>query len=180
MNKRARASAESAWIAATRGSKLSGVSRSSAVRFAEWLPREGSTQRDVLASDADRERTVRALREHFAAGRLDRTEFERRIEDAYGTRTRGELRRLLSDLPRSGGARIARRFYSFQRELLPYHTGAFVTINGALAGIWAATGEGRFWPAAVLAPTTVLIAFHAYGSRWLRRRLAARRAMPHD
>jgi hypothetical protein len=134
----------------------------------------------MLASDADRERAVRALREHFAAGRLDRSEFERRVDDVYGTRTRGELRRLLSDLPRPGGARIARRFYGFQRELLPYHAGAFVTINGALAGIWAATGEGRFWPAAVLAPTTVLVVFHAYGSRWLRRRLAGRRATLHD
>jgi hypothetical protein len=152
------------------------VSRSSALRFAEWLPREGSTQRDVLASDADRERAVSVLREQFAVGRLSRTEFERRIEDAYGTRTRGELRRLLSDLPRSGGTRIASRFYRLQRELLPYHAGAFVTANGALVGIWAATGEGRFWPAAVLAPTTVLVVSHAYGSRWLRRRLGTRRA----
>jgi Domain of unknown function (DUF1707) len=130
----------------------------------------------VLASDADRERAVRALREHFAAGRLERQEFEQRVDHAYATRTRGELRRLLSDLPRPGGARIARRLYRFQRELLPYHAGAFVTINGSLAGIWAATGEGRFWPAAVLAPTTVLVVVHAYGSRWLRRRLDGRRA----
>ena len=134
----------------------------------------------MLASDADRERAVQDLRAHFAAGRLDRTEFEHRIEAAYGTRTRGELRRLLADLPRPGGARIARRFYRFQREVLPYHAGAFVTINGSLAGIWAATGEGRFWPAAVLAPTTVLIVSHAYASRWLRRRLDARRGTRRD
>ena len=53
-----------------------------------------------------------------------------------------------------------------------------MSINGALAGIWAATGEGRFWPAGVLAPTTVLIVSHAFGSRWLRSRL--RRGSQHD
>jgi hypothetical protein len=130
----------------------------------------------VLASDEERERAVRSLREHFAAGRFGRPELEQRIEEVYRTRTRGELRRLLSDLPRPGGARLGRRFYRFQRELLPYHAGAFVTINGALTGIWAATGEGRFWPAGVLAPTTVLIVSHAFGSRWLRRRLNAHSA----
>jgi hypothetical protein len=61
--------------------------------------------------------------------------------------------------------------YRFQRELLPFHAGVYVSINGALSGIWAATGEGRFWPAGVLAPTTVLLASHAFGSRWLRLRL---------
>jgi hypothetical protein len=54
---------------------------------------------------------------------------------------------------------------------LPYHAGAYVSINGALTAIWAATGEGHFWPAGVLAPTTVLIVGHAYASRWLRSRL---------
>jgi len=37
--------------------------------------------------------------------------------------------------------------------------------------MWAATGEGSFWPAGVLAPMTVLIVSHAFGSRWLRSRL---------
>jgi hypothetical protein len=125
----------------------------------------------VLASDAEREHVVRALRVHFAAGRLDRDELERRVERAYAARSRGELRRLVADLPWRGGARVGRRFYRFQRGLLPYHAAAFVTINGALSGIWAATGEGRFWPAGVLAPTTVVIVSHAFGSRWLRRRV---------
>ena len=50
----------------------------------------------LLASDQDRDDTVRALRGHFASGRLDRAEFESRIEAAYSARTRGELRSLLS------------------------------------------------------------------------------------
>jgi len=121
---------------------------------------------------------VRALRSHYAAGRLDREELERRVEHAYGAASRGKLRLLLADLPLTRGGPVARRLYRVQRELLPYHAGAYVSINGALAGIWAATGEGRFWPAGVLAPTTVLIVSHAFGSRWLRSRL--RRGPQHD
>jgi hypothetical protein len=132
----------------------------------------------VLASDAEREHTVRALRSHYAAGRLDREELERRVERAFLAPTRGRLQALLADLPPMHGGPVARRFYRFQRELLPYHAGAYVSINGALTGIWAATGEGHFWPAGVLAPTTVLIASHAFASRWLRSRL--RRGPRHD
>jgi hypothetical protein len=128
-------------------------------------------RRDVLASDAEREHAVADLRHHFAAGRLDSEELERRVDAAYAARSRGELWRLLRDLPRRGRARAAERFYAVQRELLPYHAAAYVTVNGSLTGIWAATGEGRFWPGAVLAPMTMLIATHAFGSRWLRARV---------
>jgi hypothetical protein len=126
---------------------------------------------DVRASDAERESAVEALQAHYADGRLSRAELEQRVTQAYGARSRGTLSALLADLPLSPSRRVARRFYRFQREVLPYHVGAYVTINGALSGIWAATGEGRFWPAGVLAPTTVLLASHGFGSRWLRQRL---------
>ena len=128
-------------------------------------------QYDVRASDAEREQAVRSLRFHFASGRLDREELERRVERAYSAISRSALRRVLADLPPAQGGPVARRFYGFQRELLPYHAGAYVSINGALVGMWAATGEGSFWPAGVLAPMTVLIVSHAFGSRWLRSRL---------
>lgn len=114
---------------------------------------------------------MRALRSHYASGRLDREELERRVERAYRAPSRGELRLLLTDLPRPRGGALGQHFYRWQRELLPYHAGAYVSINGALTGIWAATGEGRFWPAGVLAPTTVLVVSHVFGSRWLRTRL---------
>jgi hypothetical protein len=132
----------------------------------------------VRASDAEREHAVSALRSHYAAGRLGRDELEQRVEDAYTATSRGTLKGLLADLPPSYGGRVARRVYRFQRELLPYHAGWYVSINGALTTIWAATGEGHFWPAGVLAPTTVLVVSHAIGSRWLRTRL--RRAPHHD
>ncbi|HWX75177.1 MAG TPA: DUF1707 domain-containing protein, partial [Solirubrobacteraceae bacterium] len=85
---------------------------------------------DVRASDAEREHVVRALRTHYASGRLDGDELERRIEHAYRATARSALRRLLADLPPVQGGPVARRFYRFQRELLPYHAGAYVSING--------------------------------------------------
>jgi hypothetical protein len=141
-------------------------------------PARRPSRADVLASDDERERAVRALRSHYSSGRIDHEELERRVERAYRACTRGELRVLLTDLPRARGGALGQRFYRLQRELLPYHAGAYVSINGALTAVWAATGEGRFWPAGVLAPTTVLVVSHAFGSRWLRTRL--RRPAPRD
>jgi hypothetical protein len=46
-----------------------------------------------------------------------------------------------------------------------------VTLNGSLVGIWELTGHGGFWPAFIIAPTSVLLASHASASRWLRKRL---------
>ncbi len=56
----------------------------------------------VRASDAERERLVEQLREHFEAGRLDGEEFNERMEAAFAARFRDELPGLLADLP-SGG-----------------------------------------------------------------------------
>jgi hypothetical protein len=53
----------------------------------------------IWASDADRERVVASLRDHFAEGRLTRAELDERLAVALSTRTAGELRRLMADLP---------------------------------------------------------------------------------
>jgi|SRR6185437_3662377 len=55
--------------------------------------------RGMRASDEDRERAVRTLREAYAAGRLDLAELRQRAGAAYGARTWGELRPLTSDIP---------------------------------------------------------------------------------
>jgi len=56
-------------------------------------------ERDMRASDADRERVATALRQHYAEGRLADTELSERIDQAYGSRTLGQLRELTLDLP---------------------------------------------------------------------------------
>ncbi|MFE9920144.1 DUF1707 and DUF4190 domain-containing protein [Streptomyces sp. NPDC005774] len=53
----------------------------------------------MLASHADRERTVDVLRAGFAEGRLDQQELERRVARAYQARTVADLALLVSDLP---------------------------------------------------------------------------------
>ncbi|TMM17976.1 MAG: DUF1707 domain-containing protein [Actinobacteria bacterium] len=104
--------------------RLSPLILSAVSRHSSWLAATGppapwrAPRRDVRASDAEREQTVQALRSHYAAGRLDREELERRVEQAYRAASRGKLRLLLADLPLSHGGRVARRFYRFQRELL--------------------------------------------------------------
>jgi hypothetical protein len=54
---------------------------------------------DLRASDADRERSVAALRHHAAAGRLTVEELDERSERAYAAKTLRELAELQTDLP---------------------------------------------------------------------------------
>jgi hypothetical protein len=54
---------------------------------------------ELRASDADRERAVRRLRENAAAGRITIEELDERTAVALSARTTGELDALLSDLP---------------------------------------------------------------------------------
>jgi hypothetical protein len=53
----------------------------------------------IRISDADRERVTARLREHFAEGRLSREELEERISAALSSKTFGELRHTMADLP---------------------------------------------------------------------------------
>jgi len=60
----------------------------------------GSSGRDELrVGHRDREEAVRALGDHFSAGRLNLDEYERRVEQAVSARTVGDLRALFVDLP---------------------------------------------------------------------------------
>jgi len=53
----------------------------------------------MLASPADRDRTVRALQESFAQGRLTRDELDERLGRALRSRDFPELLTLTADLP---------------------------------------------------------------------------------
>ena len=53
----------------------------------------------IRACDADRERVVASLRDHFAEGRLTRAELDERLTVALSARTAADLRRLVADLP---------------------------------------------------------------------------------
>jgi hypothetical protein len=53
----------------------------------------------MLASDGERDATIARLRSAHLAGRIDTSEFERRIERAQAATTRDELAELRADLP---------------------------------------------------------------------------------
>lgn len=52
--------------------------------------------------DAERTRVAEALGKHFADGRLDKPEFDERMERAMSAKTEADLAGLLADLPRLG------------------------------------------------------------------------------
>lgn len=54
---------------------------------------------DLRASDAERDSVAVQLREAFVQGRLTLDELKGRLEEALTARTRGQLNRVLSDLP---------------------------------------------------------------------------------
>lgn len=62
--------------------------------------------RRMRASDSDRERIVEILREAVAEGRLDLSELDERVGQAYAARTYGELEPLVADLPVAGAVPV--------------------------------------------------------------------------
>ena len=54
----------------------------------------------LRVSDAERDAVAAELAEHLKDGRLQVAEFDERVSQAISARTRGDLDRLLSDLPR--------------------------------------------------------------------------------
>ena len=60
-----------------------------------------SQQAQVRIGDAERDRAVAALGDHFAAGRLTNEEFEQRMEQAIKARFNDDLEPLFVDLPRT-------------------------------------------------------------------------------
>jgi hypothetical protein len=126
-------------------------------------------------SDAERERALGVLKTHYAEGRLTIQELEARVENVYRSRTRGVGVWHLRDLPLRRLRRlILVRVRRLQRAVLRGHLLAFATVNASLVGIWALTGQGSFWPALLLLPSTALLGGHLVASRRLTRALQRR------
>ncbi|MDH2424276.1 DUF1707 domain-containing protein [Sphaerisporangium sp. TRM90804] len=60
---------------------------------------------DLRIGDAEREEVASALREHFAQGRLTHDELDERLGTVLTARVRGELDRVMADLPEQAAAR---------------------------------------------------------------------------
>lgn len=70
----------------------------------------------LRVSDEDREDAAAAIREHYAAGRLNGAEFEDRLQAVYAARTHGELAALRADLPALPLSTAQMRALSAQRR----------------------------------------------------------------
>jgi len=96
---------------------------------------KGYPSGSMRVSDADRDRAIAELSEHYQAGRLTTEEFEDRSGRALQARTTADLADLFTDLPR-------------RQAPMTGATGAAST---------APVGPARSWPARVpVAPVTIL------------------------
>ncbi|MDE3129782.1 MAG: DUF1707 domain-containing protein [Acidobacteriota bacterium] len=118
----------------------------------------------VRVSDQDREAAATALREHYAAGRLDNAEVEERLQAVYAARTKGELEALSADLPSlplsptQTRAMLAERRTEIRRRAVQNAGGSLAPFLVCTL-IWAATGAGGFfWPAFLLIGPVALFA----------------------
>jgi len=106
----------------------------------------------LRVSDEERERVVREIREHFAAGRLTEDELSDRVQAAYKARTVGELGSLRADLPPLPATRaeqraeLAARRGELQRRVLQQSGGTLVAFVVCTVIWFAAGATGSFWP----------------------------------
>ena len=136
----------------------------------------GTSPWALRPSDAERERALGALKTHYAEGRLSTEELEARVEHVYRSGTRREVAAYLHDLPLRGMRRLIVGWAErLRRAVLRMHLYGYATVNASLMGIWALTGQGAFWPAWLLIPSTALLGWHVVVSRRLARALGRRR-----
>jgi hypothetical protein len=138
---------------------------------------------DARVGEQERDAAEAELRRQFVAGRLRPEELEERLEVAGAAVTRGDLLRVLHDLPgaarrvvlASGRERRRHVVRRFDRAAIRVHGATYAGVNGGAVTVWALLGAGAFWPAAVLVPTTLLLGGHVTARRRVRRAVRRRR-----
>jgi hypothetical protein len=131
----------------------------------------------LRASDADREWTVRQLRQHLTEGRLEIDEFMERMDRAFQSRTLDDLERTLVDLPhppvwdRVPPRRPAPHAHAHQRRPVHVHRrhgiaplAALLFLLMLLTVIWP------FWPVWMLVFWAAVVTFSHTGRRRHYRR----------
>ena len=130
----------------------------------------GAKAPSTLASDSERDAVLRRLRDAFAEGRLNDTEFDDRMKAALTARTHGELEPLLTDLPARPGpaaapaaagrpGRFAVALKSSVRRAGRWHVPEHYTTV-----VYKGGGQLDFRAAQLSAPVTTIMAV-AYKSR---------------
>ena len=122
----------------------------------------------LRVSDQQREQVVQAIRDHYAAGRLNEDELTERVTAAYAARTESDLAELVRDLPKLPAspqqqkAELRKRRADLQRRILQEAGGGAVAF-GVCTAIWLASGaHGSFWPIWVALLTLIVLARSAW------------------
>jgi Domain of unknown function (DUF1707) len=123
----------------------------------------------IRGSDADRDRTAAALREHLAAGRVTTEEFEERLDTAYATKTLGELDELMADLPGTDLEAASGCIAAPRRCQFAAAGARSPQVNGGQAGQVLAGVAGGLgsWLAISLLLLAIWLASGASGGLWL-------------
>jgi hypothetical protein len=117
---------------------------------------KGYPSGSMRVSDADRDRAIAELSEHYQAGRLTTEEFEDRTGRALQARTTADLAALFTDLPRRQAPMTGATT-----------TGAASTAPASPAKVWPARVPVA--PVAILAVVAVLalLGGHAFHIAWV-------------
>ena len=122
----------------------------------------------LRASDQQRDQTAQAIRDHYAAGRLNEEELTERVTAAYAARTESDLAELVKDLPKLPAspqqqkAELRERRSDLQRRILQEAGGGAVAF-GVCTAVWLASGaHGSFWPIWVALLTLIVLARSAW------------------
>ena len=122
---------------------------------------KGYPSGSMRVSDADRDRAIAELSEHYQAGRLTTEEFEDRTGRALQARTTADLADLFTDLPRRQAPLTGAASASSATP------GAAGTAPASPAGAWP--GRVPVVPVAVLAVVAVLalVGGHSFHIAWV-------------
>lgn len=143
---------------------------------------------ELRCSDADREKIVTELREHYAAGRLTLEEFDERSDAAYQAKTFGALAKLTTDLPAAlpepakPAASPARRPNAALRGAWT----SWLTVSLVCTVIWllSVLNSGdvtNFWPMWVVGPWGAIVLAGTLGGRYRQsRETEETRSVRHD
>ncbi len=122
----------------------------------------------LRVSDQQRDQVAQAIRDHYAAGRLNEEELTERVTAAYSARTESDLTELVKDLPKLPAspqqqkAELRQRRSELQSRLFQEAGGGAVAFAVCTA-IWAASGaHGSFWPIWVALLTLIVLARSAW------------------
>lgn len=137
----------------------------------------GITRADVRVGDPEREAVVDLLGEHYAQGRLGHDDLELRTRTALAATTRGELQRVVADLPAlpgqptSAGPAIAPIVIAI---VVASVMGGIALILGLVSLFAIPAGGGWGWLVAFLIAAVIAGGAGFFASRGLRARKAAR------